>query len=215
RGRLRRDRAARRARVPLPRVPVPAQQSPHRPLRRLAREPDAVPRRGAGGGAHGGRLAGGGRYPARRRRRAPAGGGGSRAAAPRLERAAPVDFLDVSVGLSGAGMVRPLYTPHAFGVYAAATVKRAVERTPVFTVHRILMPEEAEGILSRGDADAVTLVRALIADPEWPAKAHAGAADTIRRCTGTNQGCYGNLLQGLPVTCVTNPEVGREDVLGA
>src|SRR5262249_27378641 len=81
----------------------------------------------------------------------------------RLERDAPVDFLDVSVGLSGAGMVRPLYAPHAFGVYAAATVKRAVVRTPVFTVHRILTPEEAEGILVRGDADAVTLVRALIA----------------------------------------------------
>src|SRR6185295_3348755 len=28
------------------------------------------------------------------------------------------------------------------------------------------------------------------------------------------QGCYGNLLQGLPVSCVTNPEVGREAMLG-
>src|SRR5262245_24866683 len=134
--------------------------------------------------------------------------------AARLERDTPVDFLDVSVGLSGAGMVRPLYAPHAFGVYAAAAVKRAVARTPVFTVHRILTPEEAEGILSRGDADAVTLVRALIADPEWPAKARAGAAQTIRRCTGTNQGCYGNLVQGWPVACVTNPVVGREATLG-
>src|SRR5262249_3134461 len=59
------------------------------------------------------------------------------------------------------------------------------------------------------------LVRALIADPEWPAKARAGAAHAIRRCTGTNQGCYGNLVQGLPVTCVTNPAVGREAILGA
>jgi pyruvate/2-oxoglutarate dehydrogenase complex dihydrolipoamide dehydrogenase (E3) component len=29
-----------------------------------------------------------------------------------------------------------------------------------------------------------------------------------------NQGCYGNLTQGLPVTCVTNPAVGRETDLG-
>jgi 2,4-dienoyl-CoA reductase-like NADH-dependent reductase (Old Yellow Enzyme family) len=133
----------------------------------------------------------------------------------RLEARGLVDFLNVSVGISGAGMVRPMYAPHELGVYAAATVKRALRRTPVFAVHRILLPEEAEGILVRADADAVTLVRALIADPEWPAKARAGAADTIRRCTGTNQGCYGNLLQGLPVTCVTNPEVGRENLLGA
>jgi len=132
----------------------------------------------------------------------------------RLQALGLVDFLDVSIGLSGAGMVRPMYAPHALGVYAAAAVKRAVRRTPVFTVHRILLPDEAEGIIAHGEADAVTLVRALIADPDWPAKARAGAADTIRRCTGTNQGCYGNLLQGLPVTCVTNPEVGREDTLG-
>ncbi|HLY36408.1 MAG TPA: FAD-dependent oxidoreductase, partial [Candidatus Binatia bacterium] len=134
--------------------------------------------------------------------------------AARLAARGLVDFLDVSIGLSGTGMVRPLYAPHLLGVYAAARVKRAVPRTPVFTVHRILTPEEADGIIARGEADAVTLVRALIADPEWPAKARAGAAATIRRCTGTNQGCYGNLLQGLPVGCVTNPEVGREALLG-
>ena len=87
--------------------------------------------------------------------------------------------------------------------------------TPVFAVHRILTPDEAEGILERGEADAVTLVRALIADPEWASKARAGADDTIRRCTGCNQGCYGNLTQGLPITCVTNPAVGREAELGA
>ena len=136
------------------------------------------------------------------------------AIAVRLEALGLVDFLDVSVGLSGAGLVRPMYAPPLFGVYAAARVKRAIRRTPVFAVHRILAPDDAEGILTRGEADAVTLVRALIADPEWPAKARSGAAHTIRRCTGTNQGCYGNLLQGLPMGCVTNPEVGRESTLG-
>ena len=120
----------------------------------------------------------------------------------------------VSVGLSGIGMVRPLYAPHLLGVYAAAAVKKAVRDVPVFAVHRILTPDEAEGILERAEADAVTVVRALIADPDWAAKARSGSAATIRRCTGCNQGCYGNLLQGLPITCVTNPVVGREDTLG-
>ena len=40
--------------------------------------------------------------------------------------------------------------------------------------------------------------------------ARAARPTTIRRCTGCNQGCYGNLTQGLPITCVTNPAVGRE-----
>jgi len=134
--------------------------------------------------------------------------------AARLESAGLVDFLDVSIGRSGVGMVRPVYSPHEVGVYAAATVKRAVRTTPVFAVQRILTPDEADAIVARGDADAVTVVRALIADEAWAAKARDGRADTIRHCTGINQGCYGNLTLGLPVTCVQNPAVGREDTLG-
>jgi len=125
-----------------------------------------------------------------------------------------VDFVNVSVGVSGIGMVRPMYAPHLLGVYAAKAVKEAVPSTPVFAVHRILTPEEAEGVVERGDADAVTLVRALIADPEWPTKARQGATSTIRKCTGCNQGCYGNITQSLPMTCVNNPAVGRDAELG-
>jgi len=145
-----------------------------------------------------------------------------------------VDFLNVSVGLSGIGMVRPSYVPRLCAVPAARAVREALARDerprapspatlagrrpgspPVFAAHRILLPEEAEGILERGDADAVQLVRALVADPEWPAKARSGRSGEIRRCTGVNQGCYGNLVQGLPISCVTNPVVGHEDRLGA
>src|SRR5689334_9690293 len=135
--------------------------------------------------------------------------------AARLAQEGLVDFLDVSVGTSGVGMVRPMYAPHLLGVRATAIVKRAVPDVPVFAVHRILTPAEAEGILEDGAADAVTIVRALIADPEWPEKARSDRTDEIRACTGCNQGCYGNLTQGYPITCVTNPSVGREATLGS
>jgi len=130
--------------------------------------------------------------------------------AARLEERGLVDFVNVSIGVSGIGMVRPMYVPHLCGSYAAKAVKDALTRTPVFTVHRIVTPDEAEGVLERGEADAVTVVRALIADPDWAAKAQRGDASSIRRCTGCNQGCYGNLTQGVPVTCSTHPAVGRE-----
>lgn len=130
--------------------------------------------------------------------------------AARLEAAGLVDFVNVSVGTSGMGMVRPLYTPHGLGVAATRTVRAAVDGTPVFAVHRVLTPAEAEAIVAEGAADAVTLVRALIADPDWPEKARTGRAEEIRLCTGCNQGCYGNLTAGLPITCVTNPVTGRE-----
>ncbi len=131
-----------------------------------------------------------------------------------LEAQGLVDFLNVSIGLSGVGMVRPVYAPHELGVYAAARVKAAVKRVPVFAAHRILTPDEAEGILARDEADAVTVVRALIADAAWAAKARDGHAGAIRACVGCNQGCYGHLVRGLPITCVTDPAVGREDTLG-
>jgi NADPH-dependent 2,4-dienoyl-CoA reductase/sulfur reductase-like enzyme len=135
--------------------------------------------------------------------------------AARFVRTGLVDFVNLSVGTSGVGMVRPMYAPHLLGVRATSIVKKAVPDVPVFAVHRILTPDEAEGILERGEADAVTVVRALIADPEWANKARTGRAAQIRACTGCNQGCYGNLTQGYPVTCVTNPAVGRETVLGS
>jgi 2,4-dienoyl-CoA reductase-like NADH-dependent reductase (Old Yellow Enzyme family) len=128
----------------------------------------------------------------------------------RLEALGLVDFLDVSIGLSGLGQVRPLYAEPGFAAYTAAAQKKRVQRVPVFAVHRILTPEQAEAILERGDADAVTLVRAQIADAQWANKAREGRAHEIRRCTGTNQGCYGNLVQGWPVSCVQDPAVGRE-----
>jgi len=131
-----------------------------------------------------------------------------------LARAGLVDFVNVSVGTSGIGMVRPMYSPHLLGVRATAIVKQAIPDVPVFAVHRILTPAEAEGILERDEADAVTLVRALIADPEWTNKAREERTAEIRACTGCNQGCYGNLTQGYPITCVTNPSVGREATLG-
>lgn len=135
--------------------------------------------------------------------------------AARYEQLGLVDYLNVSVGIGGVGMVRTNYAEHGFGVYAAHKVREMARDTPVFTVHRILTPDEAEGILERGEADGITLVRALIADPEWVNKAREGRDDEIRRCTGINQSCYGNLLQSMPINCVQNPAVGREDELGA
>ena len=55
-------------------------------------------------------------------------------------------------------MVRPMYAPHLLGVRATAVVKRSIPDVPVFAVHRILTPTEAEGILEREEADAVTIV---------------------------------------------------------
>jgi len=129
-----------------------------------------------------------------------------------------MDYVSLTTGTSatvgGAVHIAP---PMAFapGYVApdAAAFKRALS-IPVFVAGRINQPQEAEAILAAGRADVCGMTRAMIADPEMPAKAKAGAVDDIRACIGCNQACIGHFHRGLPVSCIQHPETGRELVYG-
>ena len=54
------------------------------------------------------------------------------------------------------------------------------------------------------------MTRALICDPELPAKAAQGRLDEIRACIGCNQACIGHFHAGYPISCIQFPETGRE-----
>lgn len=125
-----------------------------------------------------------------------------------------VDLIHVSAGSgeitsSVLKMIPPGSTPR--GCYAdfAADIKANV-KIPVVAVGRINTPEIAEEILLEKKADMVATGRALIADPYWPDKVRRGELEQIRRCVGCNQGCMERLVQEETVTCLYNPEVGRE-----
>jgi NADPH-dependent 2,4-dienoyl-CoA reductase/sulfur reductase-like enzyme len=79
---------------------------------------------------------------------------------------------------------------------------------------RINQPQDAELILARGDADATVMTRALICDPEMPAKASSGRVEEIRACIGCNQACIGHFHAGYPISCIQRPETGREITYG-
>ena len=132
------------------------------------------------------------------------------AAAPRFE-AAGAHGLVVSGGVYGSVpySIPLLDDPEGIFLGAAARVRRAVG-IPVIGVGRIVRPEAAEAALRRGDCDAVALGRALIADPDWVAKAAAGRPHDIRPCISTVQACAGMLQFGQAISCAVNPEVGRE-----
>ena len=93
-----------------------------------------------------------------------------------------------------------------------ATAVRAAlpDSVPVVAVGRISMPESAEAALAAGRCDAIAVGRALLADPDWVAKAERGASSEIRPCIATVQGCAGALQHGDPISCTVNPDVGRE-----
>ena len=100
------------------------------------------------------------------------------------------------------------------GAFAGATrrIKQAVA-IPVVASNRINAPETAEEILAHGDADMVSLARALLADAEFANKARAGDRAGINICIACNQACLDHYFIGQPASCVVNPRAGRETKL--
>lgn len=138
-----------------------------------------------------------------------------------------VDFLNVAVdptassGWGVQGGSPSLYRDHGYGMEAGAAIRARVRNVgderrpvPVLVGGRLITPAEAANVLAVGAADGVCMVRAMIADPAWVSRDHDGEGGRIRVCTGCNESCRGNAVRGEPVTCATNPVVGREATLG-
>ena len=87
-----------------------------------------------------------------------------------------VDLLDVSSGGNAADARIPVGP--GYQVPFAARV-RAETRLPVAAVGLITEPEQAEKILSNGDADAVLLGRELLRDPSWARRAAGELGGTV------------------------------------
>ncbi len=84
---------------------------------------------------------------------------------------------------------------------------------PVIASNRINMPETAEKILARGDADMVSLARPFLADPDWVRKAEGDRSDEINTCIGCNQACLDHTFQHKIASCLVNPRAGHETEL--
>ena len=84
------------------------------------------------------------------------------------------DAVHVSSG--GLTPTQEIPVGPSYQVPAARAVKAAV-RVPVVAVGLITDFEQAEAIISTGDADLIALARTLLYDPRWPwhAAAHFGA----------------------------------------
>ncbi len=76
---------------------------------------------------------------------------------------------------------------------------------PVVAVNHMDEVERAVEARMEGRADLIAIGRGLIADPEWPNKVRDGRNDEIVHCERCNEGCFGHLKKGIPVTCVEWP----------
>jgi 2,4-dienoyl-CoA reductase-like NADH-dependent reductase (Old Yellow Enzyme family)/thioredoxin reductase len=128
---------------------------------------------------------------------------------PHLENAG-VTALHVSAGCypSMEWVVQPYFQPQGCLVELAAGI-RDVTALPILAVGRINDPTLAESILQNGAADFVSMGRALMADPDLPAKARQGKVQEIRPCIACNV-CI-EAVGAKQTRCAVNPEMGRED----
>lgn len=132
-----------------------------------------------------------------------------------LLQAAGADWLHVSAGVYGSMPVTipSMYEPFGCFAHLAEAVKREVA-IPVITVGRIKDPVMADRLIAEGKADLVSMGRAQIADPELATKAAQGRLNELRPCIGCCRGCIESVLALGEATCVMNPEMGREYLLG-
>jgi 2,4-dienoyl-CoA reductase (NADPH2) len=84
---------------------------------------------------------------------------------------------------------------------------------PVITSNRINLPQVAEEVLARGDADLVSMARPFLADPEWVLKATTDRADEINVCIACNQACLDHVFVKRKASCMVNPRAARETEL--
>ncbi|HET7671524.1 MAG TPA: FAD-dependent oxidoreductase, partial [Burkholderiales bacterium] len=131
----------------------------------------------------------------------------------RAVEAAGVDLLNSGIGWHEARIPTIAQAvPRGAFAWATGRIKQAV-RIPVVASNRINAPETAEAILARGDADMVSLARAFLSDPHFAAKAQRGDRAGINICIACNQACLDHYFIGEPVSCVVNPQAGRETSL--
>jgi 2,4-dienoyl-CoA reductase-like NADH-dependent reductase (Old Yellow Enzyme family) len=94
--------------------------------------------------------------------------------------------------------------PFGRNVLATSRIREAVRaagfNTPIVVSGGIHDFDQAEAILTRGDADVVGAARQSLADPDWFRKVRLGRGDEVRRCVFTNY-CEGLDQKHRQVTC--------------
>ena len=102
--------------------------------------------------------------------------------------------------------------PRAAFTWVTAKLKGQVS-VPLVTSNRINTPEVAEEVLTRGDADMISMARPFLADPDFVKKASESKDDEINTCIGCNQACLDHIFLGQISSCLVNPRACHETEL--
>lgn len=123
-----------------------------------------------------------------------------------------IDGLHVSGGVYGSplAIIPTMYDPPLPLAGYAAEIKHVVS-VPVIAVGKIHEPWIGERLIAEGEADFISLGRALITDSHFAKKVELNQVSNIRRCIECNQNCVDPLLfYDDAVGCIYNARAGKE-----
>ncbi|MFA5775824.1 MAG: mycofactocin system FadH/OYE family oxidoreductase 2 [Ilumatobacteraceae bacterium] len=132
-----------------------------------------------------------------------------------VEETGNVDYINTSIGVATASLFMieaSMHIPPGYAMFIPSAIRKAVD-LPVIGVGRFKDPLQAERAIADGHCDLVGVVRGQIADPDFVAKARAGAPDDIRLCLSCNQECVGRMGLNRWLGCIENPQAGHENQL--
>jgi 2,4-dienoyl-CoA reductase-like NADH-dependent reductase (Old Yellow Enzyme family) len=125
-----------------------------------------------------------------------------------------VDYISLHMGAYWRfhKLIAPADDPLGVEMQANNVIKPFITK-PTMVTGRIMTLDHASALVASGEADMVSMVRALIADPNLVNKARNLEESKVRPCIGTNMGCVGQLMTGGRLGCVVNSSAGQEQVL--
>jgi 2,4-dienoyl-CoA reductase-like NADH-dependent reductase (Old Yellow Enzyme family) len=118
-----------------------------------------------------------------------------------------VDYINVSLGSNYNYHMSTMDHPLGLELPKSEIITKQLD-VPTIVAGRIMTLEQADAIIESGQASMVSMVRALIADPDLIRKGRDGRHAEVRPCTSSSQGCMGGALGKF--ACVVNPSVGNE-----
>lgn len=123
-----------------------------------------------------------------------------------------LDYVTVGAGsyLEFDAIIPPFTHGEKLTTPLTVQLKALVKHAKITSEAGVRTPENAETILSAGEADLVSIVRGQIADPHLARKTTEGRVEDIRGCISCNQMCWGRRSRDYWISCLINPSAGRE-----
>ena len=100
------------------------------------------------------------------------------------------------------------FEPHHPNLWMADAIKKSGAEIPIVTIGGYQDPDEIEALLAAGKADAVSMARGWLADPNLGKKAQAGRGRDVVPCIACMRCHDSACIEGTTLVCSVNPRLG-------